>query len=97
LSKYFFNTVKNVLLVKNHVAQKSFLLPENVLDKSKACFRRLQNSPSAQTLVIADLTLRQDFNSQNALKAAQMDVFWATWRYLFTRFHIIISLNKKIQ
>ena len=43
------------------VAPKSFSLPESVLDKSKARFRRLQNSPSAQTLVIADLTLRQDF------------------------------------
>jgi hypothetical protein len=60
LSKYFFNTVKNVLLVKDDVAPKSFSLPESVLGKSKACFRRLQNSPSAQTLVIAYLTLRQD-------------------------------------
>jgi hypothetical protein len=42
------------------VAPKSFSLPESVLDKSKARFRRLQNSPSAQTLVIADLALRQD-------------------------------------
>jgi hypothetical protein len=42
------------------VAQKSFSLPESVLDKSKARFRRLQNSPTAQTLVIADLALRQD-------------------------------------
>jgi hypothetical protein len=46
--------------VETDVAQKSFLLPETVLDKSKACFRRLQNSPSAQALVIAYLTLRQD-------------------------------------
>jgi hypothetical protein len=37
------------------VAQKSFSLLESVLDKSKACFRRLQNSPAAQTVVIADL------------------------------------------
>ncbi len=43
------------------VAQKSFSPPASVLDKSKARFRRLQNSPAAQTLVIADLTLRQDF------------------------------------
>jgi hypothetical protein len=42
------------------VAPKSFSLPESILDKSKACFRRLQNSPSAQTIAIADLTLRQD-------------------------------------
>jgi hypothetical protein len=43
------------------VAQKSFSLPETVLDKATACSRRLQNSLSAQTVVIADLTLRQAF------------------------------------
>jgi hypothetical protein len=37
-----------------------FRLPESVLDKFKACFRRLQNSPAAQTVVIADLKLRLD-------------------------------------
>jgi hypothetical protein len=42
-------------MVKESVAPKSFSLPASVLDKSKACFRRLQNSPAAQTLVIADL------------------------------------------
>jgi hypothetical protein len=35
------------------------------LDKSMACFRRLQDSPSAQTIVIADLefilSLSKDF------------------------------------
>jgi hypothetical protein len=40
------------------VAQKTFVLPESVLDKSNACFRQLQNSPAAQTIVIADLALR---------------------------------------
>ena len=48
------------------VAQKSFSLParalwgKSVLDKSNARFRRLRNSSSAQTAVIANLTLRQD-------------------------------------
>ena len=47
------------------VTQISFSLPAcalqgaNVLDRSKACFRRLQNSPSVQTVVIANLNLRQ--------------------------------------
>jgi hypothetical protein len=41
------------------VAQKSFSLPKSILDKSMVRFRRLQNSPAAQTLVIADPTLRQ--------------------------------------
>jgi hypothetical protein len=40
-------------------------MPESILDKSKARFRRLQNSPSAQTVVIADLefilSLTKDF------------------------------------
>jgi hypothetical protein len=36
-----------------------FACPKSVLDKPKARFRRLQNSPSAQTLATADLTLRQ--------------------------------------
>jgi hypothetical protein len=49
---------------KESVAPKSFSLPESVLDKSKARFRRLQNSPSAQTIVIADLALRQDLKTK---------------------------------
>jgi hypothetical protein len=60
------------------VAQKSFSLPESILDKSKACFRQLQNSPTAQTLVIADLALRQDLYAKKLLTAAQMDIFGAT-------------------
>ncbi len=60
------------------VAQKSFSLPERILDKSKARFRRLQNSPAAQTLVIADLALRQDLLAKTLLTAAQMDIVWAT-------------------
>jgi len=40
---------------------KSLLrLPETFLMNSKACVRRLQNSPSAQTIEVADLSLRQD-------------------------------------
>jgi hypothetical protein len=67
-------------LIKNKgsVAPKSFSLPEIVLDKSKARFRRLQNSPAAQTLVIADLTLHQDLLAKTPSKAAKMDFFWAT-------------------
>jgi hypothetical protein len=56
------------------VAQKSFSLPESILDKSKACFRRLQNSPAAQTLVIADLALRRDLLAKTLSMAAQMDI-----------------------
>jgi len=50
------------------------------LDKSKACFRRLQNSPAAQTLVIADLALRQDLLAKTLSMAAQMDIFGASRR-----------------
>jgi hypothetical protein len=45
------------------------------LDKPKARFRRLQNSPSAQTVVIAYLTLRQGLLAQTLSMAAQMDIF----------------------
>jgi hypothetical protein len=83
--------------VKDGVAPKSFLLPESVLDKSKACFRRFQNSPSVQTLVIAYLTLRQELLAKTLSKQLKMDIFWATVRYLFIRFYVIFSLNKKIQ
>jgi hypothetical protein len=48
------------------------------LDKSKARFRRLQNSPAAQTVVTADLALRQDLLAKTLAMAAQMDVLWAT-------------------
>jgi hypothetical protein len=47
---------------------------ESVLDKSTARFRRLQNSPSAQTVVIADLTLRQGLLAKTLSMAAQMDL-----------------------
>jgi hypothetical protein len=50
------------------------------LDKSKARFRRLQNSPSVQTVAIADLTLRQDLLAKTFSMAAQMDIFRATGR-----------------
>jgi hypothetical protein len=83
--------------VKDDVAPKSFLLPESVLDKSKACFRRLQNSPSVQTLVIALSYASPRIISQTLSKKLKMDIFWATARYLFIRFYVIISLNKKIQ
>ncbi len=59
-------------------AQKSFSLPESVLDKSKTCFRRLQNSPAAQTLVTTYLTLRQALLAKTLSMTAQMDIFWAT-------------------
>lgn len=55
-------------------APKSFSLPESVLDKSKARFGRLQNSPSAQTVVIARPALRQDFLAKTLLTAAQIDI-----------------------
>jgi hypothetical protein len=53
------------------------------LDKSKACFRRLQNSPSAQSVVIADLTLRQDLLANTLSMAVQIDIFWATGQLRF--------------
>jgi hypothetical protein len=43
------------------------------LDKAKACFRRLQNSPSAQTVVIADLALRQALLTKTLSIAAQIN------------------------
>ena len=62
-------------------------LPESVLDKSKACFRRLQNSPSAQTVVIAYLALRQAFLAKTLSMAAQMNVLGT---HIFT---IVDQLN----
>jgi hypothetical protein len=53
-----------------------FACPESVLDKSKARFRRLQNSPAAQTLVIADLALRQDLFVKTLSMDAQSNI-WA--------------------
>jgi hypothetical protein len=43
------------------------------LDKSKARFRRLQNSSAAQTLVIADLALRQDLLAKTLSMSAQIN------------------------
>jgi hypothetical protein len=57
---------------------KSFSLPASILDKSKACFRRSQNSPAVQTVVIADLALRQDLLTKMIAMAVQMDILWAT-------------------
>jgi hypothetical protein len=76
--------------VQDVVVPKSFSLPESILDKSKARFRRLQNSLAAQTLVIADLTLRQDLLAKTLSMSAQMDIIWATGRlelrsYVITR------------
>jgi len=55
--------------------KESFSQLESVLDKSRACFRRWQNSPAAQTVVIADLTLHQDLLDKALSMAAQMDIF----------------------
>jgi hypothetical protein len=57
------------------VAKISFSLFESVSDKSKAYFRRLQNSPSAQTVVIAVLAFRQDLLAKTLSITAQMDIF----------------------
>jgi len=61
---------KGEFLFERCVAQKSFSLPASVLNKSKACFRRLQNSPAAQTLVIATLSLRQDLYAKTLAMSA---------------------------
>jgi hypothetical protein len=37
-----------------------------------------KNSPAAQTVAIADLTLRQDLLAKTLSMAAQMDIVWAT-------------------
>jgi hypothetical protein len=68
------------MIDKFPVAPKSFSLPASVLDKSKACFRRLQNSPAAQTIVITDLTLRQALLAKTLSMIAQTDIFGATGR-----------------
>jgi hypothetical protein len=60
---------------ESFVAQESFSLPESVLDKATACFRRLQNSPSAQTVVIAYLTLRRGLLAKTLSTTAQIDSF----------------------
>jgi hypothetical protein len=55
----------------------SFSLPEIVLDEPTARFGRLQNSPSAQTVVIADPTFRLASFAKTFSMAAQMDFIWA--------------------
>jgi hypothetical protein len=57
------------VLHKNH-----FRCRKSVLDKSKARFGRLQNSPSAQTVAIAYPALRQDIMAKTLLTAAQIDI-----------------------
>jgi hypothetical protein len=54
--------------------QNHFRCRKSVLDKSKAHFGLLQNSPLAQTLVIARSALRQDFLAKTLLTAAQIDI-----------------------
>jgi hypothetical protein len=71
-------TYKNVPEISTQmwsVTQESFSLPESILDKSKAHFRRLQNSPESQTVVIADLVLRQDLLAKMFSMAAQYGYF----------------------
>jgi hypothetical protein len=74
---------------------------ESVLDKAKASFRRLQNSPAAQTIVIADLKLRQALFAQTLSIAAQMNMLWATGRKDVPRFArigvIIWTTSSKIE
>jgi hypothetical protein len=70
--------MKDKMIFQGSVAPKSFLLRESVLDKSKVRSGRLQNSPSAQTLVIAYPALRQDFFAKTLSMAAQIDIFGAT-------------------
>jgi len=62
---------KENMLKKNNISRYCcpnilFACPESILGKSKARFRRLQNSPAAQTIVIACLALRQDLFAKNA-------------------------------
>jgi hypothetical protein len=61
------------------------MLPKNPFRCRKAFWINLRlasgdykNSPAAQTLVIADLALRQDLYAKTLLTAAQMDIIWAT-------------------
>jgi hypothetical protein len=71
---------RNLILKKVDIEKECcpnilFALPESVLDKSKARFRRLQNSPAAQTLAIADLEFRQDLIAKTLSTAAQSDIW----------------------
>jgi hypothetical protein len=83
--------------VKNGLLPKYlFRLPESVLNKSKARFRRLQNSPSAQTLVIAYLALRQDLFAKTLSMAAQTDIIWATGRKRLDRLWCLLKPEIKL-
>jgi hypothetical protein len=64
------------IILKEYCPNIIFACPESVLDKPKARFRRLQNSPSVQTIAIAYLTLRQGLLAKTLSMAAQMDI-WA--------------------
>jgi hypothetical protein len=70
------------------LAQKTFSLPASILDKSKACFRRLQNSSAVgcwrtQTIVIADLefilSLSKDFAKIYQPKRFQWPLKWISF------------------
>jgi hypothetical protein len=61
------------------------LLPKNHFRCRKAFWINLRlasgdykNSPAVQTVVIADLTLRQDLCAKTLSMAAQTDIFWVT-------------------
>jgi len=63
--------------LKRVLPKYPFRLSEKRFDKSKARFRRLQNSPLAQTIVIADLTLRRDLLVKTLSMAAPKWIsFW---------------------
>jgi hypothetical protein len=62
------------LKYKGSITPISFSLPASILDKPKACFRRLQNSLLAQTVVIAFLALRQGLLAKTLAMAAQIDI-----------------------
>ena len=81
-----------ILKVYEALLPRSFSLPASVLDKSRACFRRLQNSPAAHTLVIADLALRQDLLAKTLAMTAKTNSFGATDRAIaFLTFAIVIK------
>jgi len=65
-----------------------------------------KNSPAAQTIVIADLTLCQDLLAKTLSIASQMDIFWATDCYFqlwlqgmihLLHIKLIYSTNKSIE
>jgi hypothetical protein len=75
-SKAYYAAVEEVVLLPKN----PFRCLKSVLDKSKARFRRLQNSSAGdrwrtQTLVIADLALRQVLLAKTLSMAAQTNTF----------------------